>query len=203
MQKFWNVFEKRKFLDFKNRPFAHGRVICLAQLEASHCSVSHLFSFQGLDNLSLRCANEAFEDLIRMFYANMKFSKDSTDPKTLVLGTKIVLSKTLFEKVFNSRFSGNIPFFTSGWPEDFEVSLDEEKLFIAEDGTNLSDFGPASIYFENYIITHIISTTFPPRKGSLSTLCQDSSGNATRPYGILVSRIIKAMSVDVSEFPVK
>ncbi|MCE2055313.1 hypothetical protein HAX54_042387 [Datura stramonium] len=34
MQKFWNVSEKRKFLAFKNRPFAHGKVICLAQLDA-------------------------------------------------------------------------------------------------------------------------------------------------------------------------
>ncbi|MCE3214967.1 hypothetical protein HAX54_000448, partial [Datura stramonium] len=44
MQTFWSVSEKRKFLAIKNRPFAHGRVICLAQLEVSHCSVSHLFS---------------------------------------------------------------------------------------------------------------------------------------------------------------
>ncbi|MCD9639658.1 hypothetical protein HAX54_024310 [Datura stramonium] len=104
---------------------------------------------------------------------------------------------------------------------------------MSKDGTNLSDFGPASICFENRIITHIVATTLLPRKGSLSTLSnrdvfvvycllkkrkiewsewflgymferyQDSSGNASLPYGMLMSRIIKAMGVDVSEFPVK
>ncbi|MCE3216915.1 hypothetical protein HAX54_009357 [Datura stramonium] len=88
-----------------------------------------------------------------MFYENLKPSKDNSDPETLVLGTRIVLTKTLFEKVFNSCFSGNIPFFTGGWPKDFELSRYQWQRSL--------------------------------------------------PYGILMSRIIKAMGVDVSEFPVK
>ncbi|MCD9643338.1 hypothetical protein HAX54_030740 [Datura stramonium] len=40
MQNFWGIFEKEKFIAFKDRPFAHGRVICLEQLEESYFSVS-------------------------------------------------------------------------------------------------------------------------------------------------------------------
>lgn len=110
IQRFWSVSGKKKFLSFKDRLFAHGRVICLEHLEDSHCSVSHLFFFQSLDNLFLRCANEAIKDPIRMFYANLRISKDNGDPETLILGTRIVLSKNLFEKVFDTRFSKTYPF---------------------------------------------------------------------------------------------
>ncbi|MCD7472806.1 hypothetical protein HAX54_014172 [Datura stramonium] len=144
----------------------------------------------------------------------------------------IVLSHSLFEKVFDAHLSGYIPFFASSCLENFEVSLDEAKSFIADDGTLLAYFGPDTIYFENRIIAHIVATTLPPKKSSLSTLstrdvfvvycllrklninwlewilgfilesCQYPGGNTSLPYGMIVTRIIKAMGVDVSSFPV-
>lgn len=53
---------------------------------------------------------------------------------------------------------------------DFEVSFNEAKSYIAEERTQLLDFGPAAIYSENRIIAHIVDTTLLLRKGSLSSL---------------------------------
>ncbi|MCE3050105.1 hypothetical protein HAX54_046470 [Datura stramonium] len=47
-------------------------------------------------------------------------------------------------------------------PNNFEVSLDEAKFFIAEDGTNLSNFDPTTISSDNCIIAHIVATTLLP-----------------------------------------
>ncbi|KAG5572387.1 hypothetical protein H5410_062153 [Solanum commersonii] len=193
LQLFWSSVEKAKFIAFKDRTSAPGRVICLNQLEGSHCPV-------------------------KMFYANLRVSKDNGELETLVLGYRIVLSQDLLEKVFGTKFSGRIPFFSGNWPDDFEK------------GSNLSDFGPSTICFEHRILAHIVATTLLPRKSSLSSLTirdvfvvyclirkikiywaewflgymeessQDSSGSASLPYGMVISRILKVVGVDLSEY---
>ncbi|KAF3645885.1 hypothetical protein FXO38_19422 [Capsicum annuum] len=57
-----------------------------------------------------------------MFYANLRLSPDSREFETFVLGIKIVLNNFLFEKVFDTKFSGFVPFMNNNWPEDFKGS---------------------------------------------------------------------------------
>ncbi|MCE5165776.1 hypothetical protein HAX54_012241, partial [Datura stramonium] len=119
------------------------------------------------------------------------------------------------------------------WPDDFEVSLDEAKSFIAEEGTTLSDFVPSTIYFENQILADIVATILLPRKGSLSSLSgidvfvlycllkkikinwvdwllssmmecfQDTGGNNNLPYGMIISCILKVIGIDLSKNPAR
>ncbi|KAM3288473.1 hypothetical protein P3S67_021903 [Capsicum chacoense] len=233
MQLFWGVSEKKRYFAFKFRPIANGRVINLEQIEDSHCPVSTIFDAQKLSLFFQLCDNKVFEEPVRMFYANLRVSKDSGEIETLVLGSRIVLSLYLFEKVFGTKFSGRVPYMNGCWPEDFEVSLDEAKVFISEPGSNLADFGPSTLCFENRILAHIIATTLFPRKGSFSSLSDrdvfvlycllkkirinwaewflaymvesvdDSSSAANLPYGILISRILRSLFLDLSGFPPK
>lgn len=230
LQLFWSSVEKAKFMAFKDRISAPGRVICLNQLESSHCHVSMYFNFQKLHLFFLLCENEVFEEPVKMFYANLRVSKDNGELETLVLGYRIVLSQDLLEKVFGTKFYGRIPFFSGNWPADFEVTLEEATQAIAEKGSNLSDFGPSTMSFEHRILAHIVATTLLPRKSSLSSLTirdvfvvyclikkikinwaewflgymeessQDSSGSASLPYGMVISRILKVVGVDLSEY---
>ncbi|KAG5595056.1 hypothetical protein H5410_036288 [Solanum commersonii] len=73
--------------------------------------------------------------------------------------------------VFGFDFSGDIPFMHGNlWPENFEISLENAKLFASETGANFTNFGPLSLGFENRILAHIVATTLIPWKGSLSNI---------------------------------
>ncbi|KAL3322334.1 hypothetical protein AABB24_039786, partial [Solanum stoloniferum] len=128
LQLFWSSVEKAKFMAFKDKTSAPGRVICLNQLEGSHCLVSMYFNFQKLHLFFLLCENEVFEEPVKMYYANLRVSKDNGELETLVLGYCIVLSQDLLEKVFGTKFSGRIPFFSGNWPDDFEVTQNDPLL---------------------------------------------------------------------------
>ncbi|KAG5592111.1 hypothetical protein H5410_042625 [Solanum commersonii] len=93
-------------------------------------------------------------------------------------------------------FSGAIPLMNGTWSEDFEVSLDEAKVVVAEPGSNLSDFGPSTLYFESRILAHIIATTLIPRKVALNSL---SSRDVIVLY-CLLKRILEASLVDLSDY---
>lgn len=227
MRLFWSAKQKDKFLAFNNRPIVTGRVINLEQLEDSHCAVSAYFKAQNLSLFFQRCGLVVYEEPVRMFYANLRVSKDSGELETLVLGKRIILNDSLFEKVFKTKFSGDIPFMTGCWLDDFEVTLDEAKIFVAESESDLSDFGPSTICFENHILAHIIATTLLPRKGSLSNITDrdvfvlycllkkykinwgewfrtymiesatESDTHAILPYGLIISRILIGLYIDL------
>lgn len=77
----------------------------------------------------------------------------------------------MFKDVFGSEFSGDIPFMHGNlWPDNFEISLEDAKLFVSDTGTDLTNFGPLSLGFENRILANIVATTLIPRKGSLSNI---------------------------------
>ncbi|KAF3676949.1 hypothetical protein FXO37_05073 [Capsicum annuum] len=105
-----------------------------------------------------------------MFFDNLHLSLDSGELETLVLGTHIILNDFLFEKVFDDKFLGVVPFMNDTWPENFEVSFDEGKKAISDPNSNNNSFGPLFLSFCNRILAHIISTTLIPRKGSLSNV---------------------------------
>ncbi|MCD7465490.1 hypothetical protein HAX54_001417 [Datura stramonium] len=71
------------------------------------------------------------------------------------------------------------------WLENFEVSLDEAKSCIADDGTKLK------INWMEWIF------------GFMLEISQDPGGNTSLLYGMIVTRIIKSMGVDVSSLPAK
>ncbi|KAG5607030.1 hypothetical protein H5410_028522 [Solanum commersonii] len=143
--------QKIKCDRFKSRPIVPGRVINLSQLRDSHCQVNTFFKAQKLSLFFSLCGLKLFEKVVRLFYANLRVSSDSSKLETLVLGTRIIANDLLFEDVFGTKFFG-------------------AKIVVAETGANLSDFGPLSLYFEHHILAYIIANTLLPRKGSLSNI---------------------------------
>lgn len=120
------------------------------------------------------CKLEDYEDPIRIFYANLCLSPDNGELETLMLGTRIILNDFLFEKVFDTKFSGVIHFMNGSWPEDFEISFEKAKKFMFNLDTMSAGFGPLSLCFKHRIMAHIIATTLISRKGSLSNIaCRD------------------------------
>ncbi|KAL3365243.1 hypothetical protein AABB24_010416 [Solanum stoloniferum] len=129
--------------------------------------------------------------------------------------------------MFGSEFSGDILCMHGNiWPENFEIFLEDAKVFVAQSDADFTNFGPLSLCFENRILAHIISTTLVPRKGSLinisnrcvfslKNLCinwallfreymfessEDNNSSANLSYGLLISRIIIDSLVDLSQF---
>ena len=56
------------------------------------------------------------------------------------------------------------------WTNDFEFSQNGENRVVVEPSTNISDFGPLCLCFDNHILAHILATTLIPKKGSLSNI---------------------------------
>uniref|UniRef100_M1DWF5 Ulp1 protease family, C-terminal catalytic domain containing protein n=1 Tax=Solanum tuberosum TaxID=4113 RepID=M1DWF5_SOLTU len=167
-------------------------------------------------------------DMYRFWGMEQKIKYDSGELETLVLGTRTIVNDLLFEDVFGTKFFGVIPYMNDSWPDDFEVTLKGTKSAVAENGSNLSDFGPLSLCFEHRILAHIIATTLLPRKGSLSNISnrdvfvlycllkkyrinwaawfkeymwesvEESNPSACLPYGLLISRILVDRLVDLS-----
>lgn len=70
---------------------------------------------------------QVFENCITMIYDNLYYSQDGGELKTLVLDTRIILIDFLFEKVFDTKFSGEISFMNGTRHKNFEVSFEEGK----------------------------------------------------------------------------
>lgn len=86
-----------------------------------------------------------------MFYSNLRVSKDSGELETLALGNRIILNNVLFLQILRTKLCVVILFMTGCWPDDFEVTLDEAKIFVAESELDPSDFGPSNICLQNPI----------------------------------------------------
>ncbi|KAF3655497.1 putative iron/ascorbate oxidoreductase-like isoform X1 [Capsicum annuum] len=115
-----------------------------------------------------------YKDPVHMFYANLRLSPDSSEFKTLVLGTRIVLNNFLFENFFDTKFSGEVPFMNSNWSNEFEVGFEESKKFLSNSDSLTTNFGSLSLCFKYCIMAHIVATTLIPRKKSLSNIiCRD------------------------------
>lgn len=48
------------------------------------------------------------------------------------------------------------------WPNQFETSLEDVRVFFVETGVSTSQFGPLSLGFENRIIAYVVATTLVP-----------------------------------------
>lgn len=97
MHRFWGVEQKKRYDCFKNRSVVSGWVINLEQLEDSHWSVSFYFRAQKLSSFFQLCGLEVYEKPVRLFYANLRTSKDKGEPKTLVLENPIIVNEFLFD----------------------------------------------------------------------------------------------------------
>lgn len=102
-----------------------------------------------------------------MFYANHCTSTDDGELAILVQGIKIIVNNFLFEKVFDTKFSGIVPFMNGIWPKNLKVTFEETKAVVVEPDVDLSNFGPLSLCFKIRILAHIITTNLTPKKGSL------------------------------------
>lgn len=172
-----------------------------------------------------------YEDPVRIFYANLRISPDSGELETLVIGTRITLNDFLFEKMFDTKFSGAIPLMNGSWPDEFEVSFKEAKQVVFDPYIASSSFGPLSLCFKYRILAYIIATTLIPKKGSLSNItCHgifvlyclvkkykinwaawfreyilestaDAHTFSSLSYGLLITRILQYYSIDLSAYP--
>lgn len=116
------------------------------------------------------------------------------------------------------------------WHDNFEVSLEEARAFTSKEKSDSLEFGPLSLFFEHWILAHIIATTMVPRKGSLSNISnrdvftlycllkkyhiswadwikeyilestEDSNPIVSLSYGRLISQILSESQVDLSGF---
>lgn len=86
------------------------------------------------------------------------------------LGKLIIVNDFLFEDVFETEFSGVMSYMYGVFPKDFEASLEVAKAIVVEPSSDLLDFGPLSLCFENRILDHMIATMLISRKGSLSNI---------------------------------
>lgn len=89
------------------------RVINMKHLKQSNYLISDIFMAQNLKLFLNVCGIEVFEDPVHLFYANLYFSKDCGELKTLVLGSRIQLNDFLFNKVFGIDSIGGILYFNS------------------------------------------------------------------------------------------
>ncbi|KAH0755142.1 hypothetical protein KY290_025412 [Solanum tuberosum] len=212
---FWNSFTHGHTSFFGNGAKNQVNSFLKAQ------KLSLFFSLYGL---------ELFEEVVHLFYANLRVSSVSGELETLVLGTRIIVNDLLFEDVFGTKFFGVIPYMNDSWPDDFEVTLEGAKTAVVETGANLSDFGPLSLCFEHCILAYSIATTLLPRKGSLSNISnrdvfvlycllkkyrinwvawfkeymwesvEESNPSVSLPYELLIPRMVVDRLVDLSMF---
>lgn len=172
------------------------------------------------------CGLKLLENLIRMFFTNLCLSPNSAELETLVLGTRIVLNDFLFDKVFDTKFSGVNFFMNGSWPKNFDVLMKRRRLPQTLIQTPLL-LVPLSISFYYRILAHIIATTLIPLKGSLSNVtCRnvfvlycmirkykinwsvcirehmvesaaDSHSSAGLPYGFFITQILIYYGIDI------
>lgn len=142
------------------------------------------------------------------------------------MGSWIIVNCRLLEDVFGTNKNWrDIPYMNGVWPTDFEISVEGAKIAVAKPNSDISEFGPLSLCFENCILAHIVSTTLIPRKGSLDNItthywllkkykihsaswfkdymletAEDPCGTSSLPYGLLISRIVIDRFVDLSSF---
>uniref|UniRef100_M1DKN7 Uncharacterized protein n=1 Tax=Solanum tuberosum TaxID=4113 RepID=M1DKN7_SOLTU len=131
MQRFWEVEQKNMYDSFKSRPIVPGRVINLSQLRNSHYPVSLFLKDQKLSMLFSICGLDFFQEVVRLFYANLCVSNDNGELEALIMGSHIIVNDLLFEDVFGTKFSGVISYMNDIWPNDFEVSLEGAKIVVA------------------------------------------------------------------------
>lgn len=89
-------------------------------------------------------------------------------PLFLVLVTIFVLNNFSSDNVFGMDYNDGIPYKNNVWPNDFEVSFEGVKIYVAEFNTNYLDFRPLSLCFKNKILAHMISTNLDPPTRFLS-----------------------------------
>ncbi|KAF3643243.1 hypothetical protein FXO37_22094 [Capsicum annuum] len=94
--------------------------------------MDHFLNAQDLSMMFFLCSLEVFEDPIHMFFTNLCLSLNNTELETLVLGTRIILNDFLFEKVFNTKFFGVIPFMNNTWLENFKAIFDDAKKAVSD-----------------------------------------------------------------------
>ncbi|KAH0669724.1 hypothetical protein KY285_023884 [Solanum tuberosum] len=87
MHRFWGVEQKQRYERFKSHPIVLGRVVNLSELRDSNCPISPFLRAQKLSLLFTLCGLEVFEEVVRLFYANLCVSSDSGELETLVLVT--------------------------------------------------------------------------------------------------------------------
>lgn len=110
MHKFLTCSQKDKFKTFKKCSIVPDKIGNHSKLKESHCNASLVFKSQNLCLVSHLYGLEVYKDPIHMLYANPCLSHNSSELETLGLGTRIILNDFLFEKVFDTIFSGVITF---------------------------------------------------------------------------------------------
>ena len=60
----------------------------------------------------------------------------------------IIINDSLFKEFFGSEYTSDTLFMRGNvWPDEFETSLEGAKVFLAEIGADISNFGPLLLGF--------------------------------------------------------
>ncbi|KAG5571104.1 hypothetical protein H5410_060870 [Solanum commersonii] len=78
----------------------------------------------GMEQKISLCGLELFEEVVRLFYTNLRVSSDNGELETFAMGNHIIVNEWLFKDIFGTKFFGVIPYMNGTWPNDFEVSME-------------------------------------------------------------------------------
>ena len=91
---------------FKVRPTVPDLVLDISQLKDSHFLVSFYLKAHKLSLFFTLRGLELFDVVVRLFYANLCISPNSSELESLVLGKRFIINEKLFEDVFGTKFLG-------------------------------------------------------------------------------------------------
>lgn len=194
-------------------------------MESLNWDLKPLFSTQDWTIFFSSDSIDIPEDLIRLFYANLCPCSTKVF-ETIVLNTRIVITKKVLYHIFGCKFSGYSTFFKNFWPSDFEVIFEQAKAYLFEKPDDILEgqLGSLDLSFKVRVLSHIIGTTLLPRTGSLSSLSQRDTlivyclitkkkldlaiwiidymfesvaDCASLPYGLLITKIVNFYHVDI------
>ncbi|KAG5595927.1 hypothetical protein H5410_037159 [Solanum commersonii] len=170
----------------------------LSPLKDSQCAVSSFLKAQKLSLLFSLCGLKFFEEVVRLFYANLCISSDNGEAEILIMGNHIIINELLFEDVFGTKFSSVIPYMNETWPDDFAVSL--EAITLIPRKGSLSSISTRDVFVLYCLLKKYRINWEVWFKEYMLESVEDPNASANLPYGLLVSRILVNHLVDLSMF---
>lgn len=160
---------KKYQVSYKNRRVEFGKIVSFEFFDGQRIYISNLFKAIGWD-FFLQLNNTCYPRLVRVFYANFKFTTDY-EIKSWVKGTPIHLRISTIAAAFCLPTENTIQSFdTHGWTVRPDFNKVQALQQICNDPTIQQAFLPSvnDMTVISRIIHHIVSYNLMPRAGSRS-----------------------------------
>ncbi|KAH0653076.1 hypothetical protein KY289_030754 [Solanum tuberosum] len=183
MQRFWGIEQKRRYDIFKSRPIVLGRVVNISQLKDSLCPVSSYLKVQKLSMFFTFCGLELFEEVVRLFYANLRISPDNGAKRAVAEPDSNISHFGALSLCFENRILARIVATT----------------LIPRKGS-LSNISTRDVFILYCLLRKYCINWAKWFKEYMSESAEDTNASASLPYGLLISRILVDRFVDLSMF---